>query len=252
MPKERNFNPVQAQRKAEKARAIKKGKAEVQERRNEKLARKNPERIQRQIDDLKAADKRGEKLTRHEEQVLLGLEKELKAVTRAREALGDRAPTLARRREDDGVLGKRRREAASDSDDDEGEEATAEVRDIPMPRDTPPPIPREVMDRWYAKRRARRESSQKNEAIRKTETTTTTTTTPPTVEHKIVYESKPVMRNLQKEAVSAFVPTAVQIKMAKGSGRGGLMEPDEAEQLERQGYLSSKNATVEEADEDEE
>ncbi|RDA89430.1 hypothetical protein CP532_6213 [Ophiocordyceps camponoti-leonardi (nom. inval.)] len=258
MPKERNFNPVQAQRKADKARAIKKGKAEVQERRNEKLARKNPQRIQRQIDDLKEAEKRGDKLSRHEEQVLQGLEKELKAVTRAREALGDRAPTLSRRRDDDeGVLGKRRRDAGSDSDEDE--EVTAEVRNIPMPRDTPPPIPREVMDRWYARRRARRGETQRRSepAGKKEETTTTTTTTtstrttPPVVEHKIVYESKPVMRDLQKEAVSAFVPTAVQIKMAKGRGRAGLMEPDEAEQLERQGYLSSKNATVEDGEEEE-
>ncbi|PFH58682.1 hypothetical protein XA68_13355 [Ophiocordyceps unilateralis] len=249
MPKERNYNPVQAQRKADKARAIKKGKAEVQERRNEKLARKNPDRIQRQIDDLKATGDRGDKLSRHQEQLLQGLEKELKAVKRARDALGHQAPALGHGRDGDGVLGKRRRDsrgAASDSDDDD-EEVPAEVRSIPMPRDTPPPIPREVLDRWHAKRKARRalrrgETEQSEPASAKKEVA-------PAIEHKTVYESKPVMRDLQKEAVTAFVPTAVQIKMAKGRGRGGLMEPEEAERLEREGYL--KKATVEDAKSDE-
>ncbi|KAF4583056.1 WW domain binding protein 11 [Ophiocordyceps camponoti-floridani] len=240
MPKERNYNPVQAQRKAEKARAIKKGKAEVQERRNEKLARKNPDRIQRQIDDLKAG---GEKLSRHQEQVLQGLEREFKAVTRAREALGERAPTLNRGRE---VVGKRRRDSNSS---DSGPEVTAEVSSIPMPRDTPPPIPREALDRWHAKRRARRarETEQRGEIAEKKETEARwEAKAEVAVEHKTVYESKPVMRDLYKEAVAAFVPQAVQIKMAK---RRGLMEPEEADRLEEAGYLQ-KRATVEDGKSD--
>jgi hypothetical protein len=73
MPKEKNYNPVQAQRKADKAKALKKGKHERQERLNEKLSRKNPERIQKQIDDLKKITSGGGKLTRHEEQTLEGV-----------------------------------------------------------------------------------------------------------------------------------------------------------------------------------
>ncbi|KFA49647.1 hypothetical protein S40293_01411 [Stachybotrys chartarum IBT 40293] len=245
MPKEKKYNPVQEQRKAEKARAIKKGKSDQQERRNEQLARRNPERLQKQIDDLKAIATGGEKLTRHEEQMLATLEKELKAVKRARETLGDKAPSFGRGwdRDDDGkpkALGKRRRgpHDGSSSDDDDIPE---DVKRIPMPRDTPPPIPKDVMDKWYAKRRARREAENASrraqdggEESSKKEA--------PVVESKTVYEAAPVIRDLRKEAVSAFVPTAVQMKMKKVHGQGGLLEPEEADRLEQEGYLKSAAA----------
>jgi archaellum component FlaC len=259
MPKEKNYNPVQAQRKADKAKALKKGKTnsedridlligiigkhERQERLNEKLSRKNPERIQKQIDDLKKITSSGGKLTRHEEQTLEGLEKEIKAVKKAREALGDKAPTFSRgwnRDHDSGsrVLGKRRRGSNDATTSDE--EVPDDVKSIPMPRDTPPPIPKDVMDKWYAERRARREAEnprpdaedkQKREA--------------PVVEAKTVYEAKPVVRDLRKEAVSAFVPTAVKMKMNKGQGQGGLIEPEEADRLEQEGYLKTADRSSE-------
>ncbi|KAK2047902.1 WW domain binding protein 11 [Colletotrichum somersetense] len=243
MPKERNFNPVQAQRKADKAKAIKKGKAEVQSRRNEKLARRNPERIKKQIDDLKAITEGGGKLSRHEEQVLEGLEKELRAVNKAREALGDKAPLFGHggfNRDVDfsrRVLGKRRRDENELTSD---EDVPDDVKSIPMPRDTPPPIPKEMMDKWYAKRRARWQAQQaENQKPDEKEEK-------PTVpEPKTVYEAKPMVRNLAKEAVSAFVPTAVKIKMDKGKGQGGLMEPEEADRLEQEGYLKARASTDE-------
>ncbi|KAH7304971.1 WW domain binding protein 11-domain-containing protein [Stachybotrys elegans] len=272
MPKEKNYNPVQAQRKADKARAIKKGKADLQDRRNEKLALKNPDRIQKQIDDLKAITTSGGKLTRHEEQTLDGLEKELKAVKRARESLGDKAPSFGRswNRDHDGrggVLGKRRRGSHDGSSSDE--DVPEDVRKIPMPRDTPPPIPKDVMDKWYAKRRARREAENAAKRERDGEESVPQNKAP-AVESKTVYEAKPIMRNLRQEAVSAFVPTAVQMKLNKGQGAGGLLEPEEADQLEQEGYLrlsttttqsqsrpqtqgeSSRKVTVEEADDEEE
>ncbi|CAM1502158.1 Fc.00g041420.m01.CDS01 [Cosmosporella sp. VM-42] len=238
MAKEKNYNPVQAQRKADKAKAIKKGKAEQQGRRNEKLARKNPERLQKQIDDLKAITTNGGKLSRNEEQILEGLEKEFRAVKKARDALGDKAPTFGRgwdRDRDSGsrVLGKRRR-GSNDASSSE-EDVPEDVQSIPMPRDTPPPIPKEVLDKWYAKRRAKREAE--NAARRAEEESTKTAA--PAVEHKTVYEAKPVVRDLRKEAVSAFIPTAVKMKMNKGQGQGGLIEPEEADRLEREGYLKS-------------
>ena len=178
--------------------------------------------------------------------MLSGLEQELKAVKKAREALGDQAPSFGRawdrggddRRHGDGVLGKRRRRG---SDTSTGEEDIPDdVRRIPMPRDTPPPIPKDVMDKWYAKRRARREAenaarqkdTKEGEEAKKSET--------PAVESKTVYSAEPVRRDLRKEAVSAFVPTSVQMKMAKGKGQGGLMEPEEADKLEREGYLKTR------------
>ncbi len=229
------------------------GKAEVTARRNERLAQRNPERIRKQIDDLKDVTTNGGKLDRHQEQVLEGLEKELKAIAKARDALGDKAPSfgLGPRRDGGGaVLGKRRRDAedAASSDSD----VSADVKIIPMPRDTPPPIPKEVLDAWYAKRRARRgnpnEEPLGGEKARPR----------PTVEAaKTVYEARPVIRDLRKEAVSAFVPTAVRAKIDKGKGKAGLLEPEEADQLEQEGYLkrpavpesqatAGRNVTIEE------
>lgn len=70
------------------------GKAEAQSRRNEKLARQNPDRLQKQLDDLKAIESGGGNLNNHEKTVLEGLEKDIKAVRKARETLGDAAPKL--------------------------------------------------------------------------------------------------------------------------------------------------------------
>jgi hypothetical protein len=227
------------------------GKAEVQSRRNEQLARKNPDRIQKQIDEYKAIGTNGGKLTTHQEQVLDGLEKELRAVKKAREALGDKAPPLRKEGwgggggfgDRDRVLGKRRRgDEDASTTEEEGDETPEDVRRIPMPRDTPPPIPKEVLDQWYGKRRARRaaaagESKNANDTPlgsndRRQEQ--------PPEEAKTVYEAKPVVRDLKKEAVTAFVPTHVKMKLDKGKGAGGLMEPEEADRLEREGYLKMK------------
>ncbi|KAK3903452.1 WW domain binding protein 11-domain-containing protein [Staphylotrichum tortipilum] len=249
MPKERNYNPVQAQRKAEKAKAAKKGKAELQARRDEKLAKRNPARIQQQIDDLKALKESGGKLTGNEEQALEALEKDLKAVKKAREALGDNAPQFGHgsrqgQRGGDGVLGKRRRDTddASSSDSD----VPADVKSIPMPRDTPPPIPKEILDEWYAKRRAKRNANRPPEGQQRQEQgkpEKSEKPPAPAIEVKTVYEAQPMVRDLRKEAVSAFMPAAVRMKIEKGKGQGGLLEPEEADQLEREGYLRAAGTT---------
>lgn len=149
MPKERSLNPVAAQHKADKQKALAKNKKQVQSQRNEKLAKRNPERLQRQIDELKELEARGA-LRPKDKETLTQLEKDVRGVRRAREALGDAASKFAERRDCGGDarqeqrerrqnLGKRRRgeEEAHDS----GSETDPEVRNIPMPRDTPPPIP---------------------------------------------------------------------------------------------------------------
>ncbi|KAI1359040.1 WW domain binding protein 11-domain-containing protein [Xylaria arbuscula] len=247
MAKERNFNPVQAQRKADKAKAIKKGKAEVTARRNEKLAQRNPERLQKQIDDLKRITSSGGKLTAHEQSVLEGLERDHKSVLKAREALGDRAPTFGRGvprpdGQDSRVLGKRRRGRDDVSSDDD--DVPEDVKSIPMPRDTPPPIPKEILDQWYAKRKAVRNANDTPLGERAGRPSHRQETTPPAaVEPKTVYEAQPVVRDLRKEAVSAFVPSAVRMKLDKSKGKGGLMEPEEADRLEKEGYLKDERET---------
>lgn len=136
------------------------------------------------------------------------------------------------------MLGKRRHDTLDASSGDE--DIPEDVRRIPMPRDTPPPIPKEVMDEWYAKRRARRNAEQ---AAKKSEDDNAKDA--PVIESKTVYEAKPVVRNLQKEAVTAFVPSAVQLKLNKGSGQAGLMEPEEADRLEQEGYMKTTSNTNE-------
>ncbi|KAL2885695.1 WW domain binding protein [Ceratocystis lukuohia] len=284
MVKEKNFNPVQVQRKAEKAKAIKKGKAENQARRDEKLSRRNPARIQKQIDDLKVIMINGGKLSQHEEQVLAGLEKELSAVKKARATLGDKAPVFANPCND--ALGKRRRGEGGDGgqrlrrwdQDSTDEDVPTEVRRIPMPRDTPPPIAKEELDKWYAKRRERRAREEELRQIERggdgsksiPESSSGTmhddagqkAKTREPVAVKKVYEAQPVVRDLVKEAVKAFTPLSVLRKLDKSKGKNGLLEPEEADRLEAQGYLQLNNgisvggmtdelkATVEDADED--
>ena len=237
----------------------------MQSRRNEKLARKNPDRLQKQLDDLRAIESSGGKLNSHEKSVLEGLERDLRAVRKAREALGDAAPKFGSATRDGarggfrggragsgGVLGKRRRDEDESTDSDVPED----VRRIPMPRDTPPPIAKEVLDKWYQARRERLGLSREREhAGRGTSANSTplggndrtvggaAAATPqmPPVEVKTVYEAKPVIRDLRKEAVS-FVPAAVRVKMEKGRGVGGLVESEEADQLEKEGYMPTSRS----------
>lgn len=232
--KERNVNPAQAQRKLEKQKALKKGKAEAAARRNEKLARRNPERIQRQINDLKAVEESGQTLRPHDKQVLEGLERDLRAVQKAREALGDKAPQFARHHhhQDRGggaVLGKRRRDEQQQQQhqrwaESDGSETDESVRNIPMPRDTPPPIPRQNQRGWGDRRQQPHALPAKP-----------VVTAGPAA--KTVYESAPVIRDLRKEAVSKFVPAAVRMQQDAIKGKGKLVEPEEMDRLEKAGYV---------------
>ena len=94
---------MQAWHKEQKAKAIKKGKASVQKERTEKLARRNPDRLQRQVDELKEAIEAGQN-TAHNKKTLAELERDLAGVRKARKALGieDKEPVQKRKRDDDG------------------------------------------------------------------------------------------------------------------------------------------------------
>lgn len=252
--KERSINPAQQARKQEKNRAIKKSKNEQQARRNEKLVRQNPDRIQRQIDDLKALESSGE-IKPREKAALADLERDLRAVKKAREALGEKAPTFGndRRPRNDqtgrsgsgsgngtgtGVLGKRGRDGeprpkfqSHDRDSDSGEETDESVRNIPMPRDTPPPVPREF------RRNTQRQRYHHQNPDADNSTQSLPRTNPPPVEHKTTYSSAPQLRDLQKEATSRFIPSTVKRKQDAVKGIGGtLLEPEELDKLEAAGY----------------
>lgn len=78
---------MQAWHKKEKQKQIKKGKVEKSKIRTEKLARRNPDRIQKQIDELKALEESG-RISTHDRKQLQELEKDLAAVKKAKETLG--------------------------------------------------------------------------------------------------------------------------------------------------------------------
>jgi WW domain binding protein 11 len=243
--KERAINPAQAQRKLEKQKAVRKGKAEALARRNEKLARRNPERIQRQIDEIKAIEESKQPLQPRERQVLEELERDLQAVKKARDALGDKAPKSGsgdfRRRppgsrgRGDGVLGKRRREDDTQWKESDGSETDESVRKIPMPKDTPPPIPRQHP------RRPGPTEGRGSEVERQPHSLPARPDAPMS---KTVYEAAPVIRNLRQEAVSKFVPTIVRRKQEAIRGEGKLVEPEEMDRLEKAGYAPGPGEAV--------
>lgn len=254
--KERSVNPAQQQRKLEKQKQLKKSRAELQERRNEKLAKRNPDRIERQIQDLKALEASGEIKSR-EKAILEDLERDLRAVRKAREALGEKAPTFGggggggaghhqRKREGDGnnnnngnVLGKRRhdgeRKFSNYKQESFGSDTDDSVRRIPMPEDTPPPIPHEFA------RGFRRHPDDSAQTSRGPQALPNKPVAP--VESKTTYSSAPQIRDLKKEAVGRFVPDVVRRKQeaAKGGPAGRLIEPEEMDRLEAEGYLQKEN-----------
>ncbi|KAJ5919221.1 hypothetical protein N7466_010164 [Penicillium verhagenii] len=233
--KERSANPAAAHRKQEKQKALKKGKAEQLARRNERLARTNPERIQRQIEELKTVEETGGTLRPRDKEILEALEKELRSVLKAREALGDKAPKFQPARGDygkndgrDAVLGKRRRDEFAPPADSDSSETDEDVRRIPMPRDTPPPIPRQPR-----KRGGEGDSQPERRGPH------ALPSRPPAPEAKKVYEAQPEIRNLRQEAVNKFIPAAVRLKQDSIRGQGKLLEPEEMDRLEKAGYSAS-------------
>lgn len=250
--KERSVNPAQAQRKLEKQKALKKGKAEAQARKNEKLGRRNPERIQRQINDLKAIEESGGQLKTGEKQTLESLENDLRAVKKAREALGEKAPKFGsggagrgqqnNRGRGDGVLGKRRRDGQERwQQESDGSETDESVRRIPMPRDESPPIPRQYQQQ-------RRGTNANTEPLgegrgggerQAHQLPTKPPTPPPAPEAKTVYEAAPAIRDLRQEAVNRFIPSTVKMKQDAAKGKGRLVEPEEMDRLEKEGYAGT-------------
>ncbi|KAF2773415.1 hypothetical protein EJ03DRAFT_242600, partial [Teratosphaeria nubilosa] len=231
MPKERGFNPAQAQRKADKQKEIAKSRKQQQAQRNEKLARRNPERLQRQVDELKELESRGV-LRPKDRETLAQLEKDLRGVRRAREALGAAAPKFAERRhnprqdqrdrrQQHNNLGKRRRD-----EEDAGSDTDPEVRSIPMPRDTPPHFPRQPREN-FTDPQVGPDGKRMPHAL----------PSKPAPAAQITYSSAPQIRDLKKEAVK-FMPSVVSQQRNRVKGQGRLLEPEELDKLEQSGYAA--------------
>jgi len=185
-------------------------------------------------------------------------------VKKAREALGDKAPTFnqgggrddsgrgrgdgGRGRGGYGGLGKRAREQEESS----GGETDESVRRIPWPKDTPPPIPRQ--QRPERSRHSTNANSEPLGAERRLparaegveqEQTRDESLPPARPAVRTTYESAPQVRDLKKEATARFVPAAVRRKIDATRGKGGvLLEEEEVERLEREGYGVGGSAGV--------
>ena len=179
---------------------------------------------------------------------------------KAREALGDRAPTFNTGRRPDnegnkgdttrgrggyGGLGKRGRE---DQEESSGSGTDESVRRIPWPKDTPPPIPRQRHDRPRHPTNANSELLGADRRLPQgqelpDEEKVPDHTLPPKSAVRTTYESAPQVRDLKKEATARFVPTAVRRKIDATKGKGGtLLEEEEVERLEKEGYGAGARA----------
>ena len=276
--KDRTLNPAAAARKAEKAKALKKSKTAIQAQRTERLAQRNPNRLESQISALKDA---GANLNTRDAKHLTELEVELARVKRAREKIGVPAPPTGYvKREggddDDGGsarggrgrgrgyagLGKRRRgdvEDAGSSSGDDDDETDEDVRRIPWPRDTPPPIPparsrRNANTEPLGRERRRPPADGKEEDQEEEGKPDLSLPQKPggeKVAPRTTYESKAQVRDLRKEATARFMPSVVKRKMDAGKGRGPggrLLEEEEVQKLEGEWYKFGGYAKVDAED----
>ena len=203
--------------------------------------------MERQIADLKSLESSQGKLNARDKKQLEELERDVLRVKKAREVLGDKAPSFGGGRKDDtrggaGLGGKRKRERQADND---GSETDEDVRRIPMPRDTPPPVPFQSRPRKNTGNANLEPLGEGKGGGERSVGSEHALPTKPNVKPmvKTVYESKPVVRDLRKEAVSRFVPTAVAQKIAATKGQGRLLEEEEVESLEREGYGAGATST---------
>lgn len=153
-----------------------------------------------------------------------------------------------------GALGKRRRDGsyADGSNSPETSETDDDVRGIPWPRDTPPPIPE---SHQHLVRKPAHHTENPNE-VPLGDMKRGPHALPPkpqvleVTQAQVVYSSAPQLRDLRKEA-TRFAPVAVQrkLKLAKGEGTT-LVDEEEREVLEKEGY--AKAATGEDGLDEEE
>ncbi|KAK1823073.1 hypothetical protein LTR12_002376 [Friedmanniomyces endolithicus] len=232
MPKD--VNPVAAQRKADKQKEIAKSRKVQQGQRNEKLARRNPERLQRQVDELKELEARGA-LRPKDKETLGQLERDLRGVRKAREVLGVK---------DEGPRRDGRGGAGAGGERDRRSDGRGDVR-------------QEQRDRRQklGKRRRDEEDAMDSGGDTDPETPRQNGAEGPRQPHGLpakpvieapqtVYSSAPQLRDLKKEAVR-FMPAVVSQQRNRLKGQAGrLLEPEEVEKLEKSGYVAAPKAAT--------
>lgn len=260
------------------------GKAQIAAQRTARFAARNPNRLESQIEDLQALreSQNGQLGTRDKKQ-LEDLERDVARIKKAKESLGEKAPQFSRSKErldaDSGAhgrrdgqapekgaagggaryggLGKRTRDGGGWRDkDEETEETDEDVRRIPWPRDTPPPIPRhqhvpkhprgtDANAEPLRNERLPGRSDEDGQELRVDLSLPSKPQAAAPVAAKTTYESKAQVRDLRKEATTKFMPQAVRRKIDATKGSGAkLLEEEEMQQLEGQGYGAGSSAVM--------
>ena len=233
------------------------GKAAVAASRTARFATRNPSRLERQIADLKTLQESSGSLNARDKKQLEELERDLARVQKARTERPDLVPQRGdggnRGGRGGGVLGKRDRDGRPrwGHDHSSSEETDEDVRKIPMPRDTPPPIPRQR--RPFVARTGGGGGNANMEPLgagrehlqdRPSEAPDLSLPPKPEAVVQKVYESAPQVRDLRKEATQRFMPTVVKRKIDAIKGKGRLLEEEEMESLEKEGYAGATDSAV--------
>ena len=282
--KDRSLNPAAAHRKQEKLKALKKGerrcassyspslldclsltvslnkgKAAVAASRTARLATRNPSRLERQIADLKSLEESSGSLNARDKKQLEELERDLTRVKKARTERPDlvlqRGVGSGRGGRGGGILGKRNREGRPQwgQDHSSSEETDEDVKRIPMPRDTPPPVPRPRPETSRSQHGGTRGNANMEplgtgrEHLQDHARHMPDLALPPKPAALVqkVYESAPQVRDLRKEATQRFMPSVVKRKIDASKGKGKLLEEDEMERLEKEGYGGTTGTVTE-------
>ena len=238
---------------------LNKGKAAVAASRTARLATRNPSRLERQIADLKSLQESSGSLNTRDKKQLEELERDLTRVKKARIERPDLVPQRGdgsgRGGSGGGILGKRDREGRPrwGHDHSSSEETDEDVKRIPMPRDTPPPVPRQRSETSRSQHGSSRDNANMEplgtgrEHLQDRPQHMPDLALPPKPAALVqkVYESAPQVRDLRKEATQRFMPSVVRRKIDTSKGKGRLLEEDELEKLEKEGYAGTTGAIPE-------
>lgn len=222
-----DINPAQAQRKKEKERQLKKQKQERQNQRNERLAKRNPSRQLKQIDELES---RINTLTSSEKAHLESLKKDVEEIERARKQMG--MTEIERKKKSTRVVSNNdsnnkkksyywdpiinpegdppegEEQAWMPDEEDSGYSTSESVSEIPLPERKPPSV--EELKAGPA---------------------------------KSTYESAPVIKDLYQETTQ-MVPAAVKRKKAENSYEQTPMEKEYASEEEEYHQHDAKRRAV--------
>ncbi|KAK9472981.1 uncharacterized protein V1510DRAFT_364264 [Dipodascopsis tothii] len=227
MARDRAVNPAQAQHKKDKTKQIEKAKAQKQAQLQEKLLKRNPLRVEREITQLEALEKQ-KKLPADGRKTLEELRKQLRMIRKAHERAGKPMPV---RKANDGTFGSSFMEEEDRHVNGDGtfvfkgrERRSIYYDQLFNPTGLPPDgyphqewsdgeHEKEAIDDDYV-------SDGEDAADVPLPPGTARRYVPKAVETKSTYEAAPAVRDLTKESTIGLVPAAVRARMQREAELG--------------------------------